>query len=987
MNFIFSEKLLLRTPAKSWQHYVGTDRQKLLDDLFFRSALYLATPDFYEKLSRADFDYDRLSDREQLTLERYFNRISYRPTPFGLFSAITLISWREDTLIKVSDNNFRLTVQPDQTYVMMIGADLLSKELGAASLYRPNFTLYRTANEFRFIRSAIEFEKYKREYLLQSTAFSKPLKDLLAYCTNGRSSDDIIKFIISAWHCSVEEGEDYFEFLNDAHLLINTMSANITGQNYLQRLLEEITDKGVGNFRTRRLNEIFRLLYSPKVDPEFFKDVSRSMQSLLPEKSGSDNLSQNQFNVILRRDFQGTLDSKFRHRIKDGLFALDCLSSVESVPGLVEFAKAFEKHFEGQSLPLLAALDPETGVGYLERMPEGINPLLETVNIQHNTQPQNKINWTAAHSYLLDRWQKIRGDGRPVIQLDPMELSRLKKDTEGSPLQGISVLFRICKDQLYLESAGGINAPALMGRFTVVGTEIRDTAISMARAQEAANPGIIFAELLHLSDPHTDNVNSREKIWTWELPITATSTNDADCQLELSDLRVSIENKKVILRSAKHNKIVMPRLTSAYNHSINRLPLFRFLADISYQFGRTDLSLDLRQFFPGVSFYPEVTYQGTILHLATWILSETEIGSLQIGDTQEIIEAFERLSAFKQLPAMFSLAEGDQQLIFKRDVTRDRLFFAACIRQKKEAVIKEYLPDGLDNGFVNQFNAFVYSTEPIAVPACRSNPAAQLRQRRKFVPGSEWLYLKLYSPKISADKLLLRVLPLLRKNNKHGKIKRWFFIRYEDHAPHIRLRMQVSPDDTSELLIAFKNKLEDRINNQVIREYQVDTYTRELERYQTGNFEITENFFWASSEFVLSYLKRSQKYPALPPYLFALLTMNEMLTLFLSEEESKTAFVYKQYLQFASEFKAPKLHVELDKKYRQLSAPLQAAFKDRGMYANYGMGIVARRFTDAASMMGQSAREDDKEELLASMILYLLKHYKGLILHSIQAGW
>jgi len=229
--------------------------------------------------------------------------------------------------------------------------------------------------------------------------------------------------------------------------------------------LQKIADKGIGNFRTQQLNKIFRRLSTAKIDPEFFKKVSGSMQSLLPKETGSDNSQQNQLNVLLRRELHGTLDSKFQAQIKDGLFALDCLSPGESVPSLLEFTKAFEKHFEGQSLPLLAALDPETGVGYLERLPDGDNPLLETVNIQHNANPQTSVNWTAAHSYLLDCWQKIRGDATRVIQLEQLALAGLKTGSHSTQVQGLSVLFRIVNDQLYIESAGGVNALALMGRF------------------------------------------------------------------------------------------------------------------------------------------------------------------------------------------------------------------------------------------------------------------------------------------------------------------------------------------------------------------------------------------------------------------------------------------------------------------------------------------------------------------------------------------
>jgi lantibiotic biosynthesis protein len=955
-------------PAKSWKLYTNTDRQALLNDSFFRTALYLASPGLFERLNLADFKYERMSEREQLTIQRYFNRISFRPTPFGLFSSVSLVSWGSKTDVEILEHDLKITVQPDQTYVMTMGRELLLNELAPISSFIPNPSLYRTANEYRFIRTSIDNSNNKRDYLLQSTAFSKSLKDLIVYCLAGKNKNDVIKFIENEWGCSAQDGEDYFEFLTDAQLLINSLNANITGQDYLSRLDQHLSNAGITSIRTLKLKNLLKSLDDPAITPAFFKDISNSLLSLLPGQNENINFRDEQLNVILGRELAGSVDKKYQGQIADALFALDKLAAKDAVPNMEKFARTFQLHFEGQSLPLLAALDPETGIGYQDYAPESNNRLLETVNIQPNYSLKKALDWTAAHSYLLDCWQKIRDGAPPVIRLGHDELVNLKAGDESPPIQGLSILFRIVKDKIYLESAGGVNAPALMGRFTVTGTDIHEAACSIARAQEAVNPEIIFAELLHLADPHVDNVNRREKIWSWEIPVTATSLNEPAYQLELSDLHVSIENDKVVLRSLKHNKVVIPRLTSAYNHSNNRLPLFRFLADISYQFGRSNLLLDLRQFFPGISFYPSVEYKGTILHLATWIISEKEIASLQMAKHQDVIAAFEQISKARQLPDMFSLTEGDQQLTFNRDSAEDRLFFAACIKQKKEAVIKEYHRDELENGFVNQFNAFIYSGEPISIPSMPRQALLAGKQQRKFIPGSEWLYLKIYSSRIGASRLLFRIIPLLRRTYKHGKIGRWFFIRYEDHAPHIRLRMRISPDDISEVLIAFKEKLEDRIKHHVIREYQIDTYSRELERYQTNGFEVTEQFFCASSEFVVSYLKRSQNDSNLPPYLFALLTMKEMLNLFLANNDSELAFVYKVYLKFTSEYNAPKLHVELDKKYRQLSAPIQAAFQDSAVYKKYGIGMVARRFNSAVSLMAQSNRATDKDELLVSMI-------------------
>jgi thiopeptide-type bacteriocin biosynthesis protein len=970
MKITFAENLLLRTPAKSWRDGLNHDRQEILDDPFFQLALYLASPDFYEKINRAAFKYEQLSDREQLTIERYLNRMSYRPTPFGLFAAVSLISWGSETCLEIPDESFGLTALPDQAYILAMGSELLLNEFSAISLYRPNFTIYRGQNEYRFIRTSVNDVKSQREYLLQATVFSKTLKDLLLFGSEGRSKPDIIKFIIENWHCSAEEGRAYFEFLADAQLLINTINPNITGENHLQYLLHKLSAKGISSARTRLLEKLFRSLDAPKISPVFFIDTSWSLRKALTKNTGIGEIQTPRFNVILRRQFQGRLDRKLQDQIKDGLFALDRLCPPDNIPNLAEFAKAFEKHFEGQSLPLLHVIDPETGIGYLDRSSNSLNPLLETVNIPVHTNSRNNLNWTTAHSYLLDSWQKNLSDKKRVIHLTQEDLNHINKSNESPVVQGLSVLFRIVNDQLYLENAGGVNAPALMGRFTVEEKDITEAAIKIASDQEGTNPDIIFAELLHLSDPHIDNVNQRERIWSWELPVTATSLNDAGGQLELSDLRVSIIDGKVVLWSEKHHKMVMPRLTSAYNHSLNKLPLFRFLADVSYQFGRSSLSFDMRWYFPGVSFYPMVIYKNTILHLATWILNQSEIESLQKGDASEIIIAFECLSTAIGLPEMFSLAEGDQQLIFKRDEDQDKLFFAACLKQKKEAVLKEYFEDSIGNGFVNQFNAFVYAAEPILVPSLPHVPTMLRRQQRKFVPGSAWLYLKIYSTKISAAKLLLKVIPLLRKKYKHGKIKRWFFIRYEDHAPHIRLRIQVSPLDIGELLVDFKVRLENSINQHVIREYQVDTYNRELERYAAAGMDRTEDFFWASSELVVSYLKRNRYQITTTAHLFALYTLQVIINAFITDPEEQLMFLLESYRQFLPEFSEGKLKMALDRKYRELTPEIHQAMKTADL--NFWTGSVKTDKIFAGMVKGLSihvaADHNDKTYYLRSII-------------------
>jgi thiopeptide-type bacteriocin biosynthesis protein len=926
MVYQFAPYLLLRMPAKNAKDYT-TDICAIISDPLFRTALSLASPVFYFSLKRADFNADNLSDKAKHTLLKYYNRFCFRPTPFGLFSSVTLAEWSEGHLPATDSHpEYRVIVHADQVYQNAIIQSTDKSALSSIALFEGNPSIYRALREFRFLRTGLEDNLKYREYQLQSIAFSKLLNDLISFCRPGKSRQEIVDHIIKAALCTGEEGAAYVDFLIDAQFLVNRMRPNISGKDYLNRLQERLRVKN--QTPTSELPGIVSQLLTRKhqIEEKYFQGLKKDLKMLLPDRLAT--LAPEELSVIYYRDNPSeTLGEHLRDKLRNGIDALVTLTPAEHLPAMTRFIKSYQQHFEGRSIPLLIALDPEIGIGYQQPATENNNLLLETLHIPPRPTIENSVNWTAAHSYLLENWHRINERDGHVIRLKPEELEKLKPAEGPLPILGMSVLFREAGDKVFIESAGGTNAPALLGRFTIADATIHSAARSMATSQEQQNPDVLFAELLHLADPHVDNVNRREQIWSYELPITAVSELPPGGQLELADLYLAVINNQVFLYSKKHGKFVIPRLTSAYNHGLNKLPLFRFLADLPYQYSRHNLALDLRQFFPGLGFYPRVEYLSAILYPATWILREKQLSLLPGAPATQVICGFKKLRRQLRLPAKFSMIEGDQQLVFHADRDADILFFINCIKQKEEVILQEFL----GNDEVRQYNTYLIPDEPLRLPQrqiiTHNLKTASSRIKRKYIPGSEWLYLKIYAPRISASRLLLRLYPLLRKRYKHGSVQRWFFIRYEDHAPHIRLRMQVNTEAISEILAAFKVKLEDRIQQQVIREFQIDVYSRELERYAAGGIENTEHFFWASSELVLHFLKQARTKTVNSTHAFALYSLAIMIRAFISDPEEQLDFTLISFQQFLPEFTDKPIKVDLDKKYRELAPGIMSAFQ------------------------------------------------------------
>ncbi|HEY4147626.1 MAG TPA: lantibiotic dehydratase [Chitinophagaceae bacterium] len=506
MQYVISKHLLLRMPVSNPLDYLQ-DQQHFLNDPFFRAAIRVATPVFYTLLERYLFQPSTLSPKEATTLQKYINRYCFRPTPFGLFASISLVEWATETRTTYTSPIFTADIRAAMPLENLLSSYYLDHELKGRAKFQGNPSIYRVLNEYRFFRNSLDEMGKRRDYQLQSIAFSKLLKDLISECENGLSLQEITNAIIRSAGCTAAEAEDYTEFLIDAQLLVNQFRQPITGDHHLLQLAAMVEpcpiSADVIDVLSRQQNDQL------PIDPATIEKLENNLSALLPDRT---EFTGDKLSIILKRDAIQGPQSTFLANLCDGIAALELLSPTGQLATMTQFIHSFQQHFEGQTLPLLQALDPEAGIGYQQPETEKNNPLLETLHIPYKRHSKEAGTWSAAHGLLMEAWLRDKTPDS-VIRLQDNDLELLKQPLISEPMMGMSVLFRITGNQVFIENAGGINAPALMGRFTVADAQITAAAQSMARQLEEQNPDIIFAELLHLSDPHTDNVNRRAHIW------------------------------------------------------------------------------------------------------------------------------------------------------------------------------------------------------------------------------------------------------------------------------------------------------------------------------------------------------------------------------------------------------------------------------------------------------------------------------------------
>jgi len=188
--------------------------------------------------------------------------------------------------------------------------------------------------------------------------------------------------------------------------------------------------------------------------------------------------------------------------------------------------------------------------------------------------------------------------------------------------------------------------------------------------------------------------------------------------------------------------------------------------------------------------------------------------------------------------------------------------------------------------------------------------------------GSEWIYYKLYCGNKTGDEILTNIVkPCVNNWLENEVIDKWFFIRYGDPDPHLRVRFRVTSPETIGIVVnQFGNAVASYLENGVIWKIQTDTYQRELERYGAHTMEIAETIFCHDSQNCVDVLAmiESDNEGEKVRWLYALRAIDEYFNNFGFPLKDKLDLVERLRTGFGQEYGMNKyLNKQLDKKFRK----------------------------------------------------------------------
>lgn len=856
-----------------------------------------SSPAFYSAILSDDSQsLNVVDDKVKFSIWKYFNRARHRATPYGGFAAFSTINVSGGKPDQLIIDKGMIT----HGFIDWKEKESHSVKIDHLNLLEINSSIYKISNQYRYLRA--------RDGIFEISLFDSfdELDHILKTYKTKVSKTTIHESMASNFGMNINEINGLLEQMIELQLVFSDLSPNITGEDYFIRI--GITKNEIAPIYI--ISE--RKLISGNLSAPKLKDLEEAIHFL------SSNLPQQVSNDL--RDFR----------------------------------KAFSKKFEQKAVPLALVMDLETGIGYgnLGQQQQS-NELVDFILAQKEIQQSGvkNIPFTQLHQFLLN--QIIAGEAIKLEEFKQQE----PLDTRPLP-NTLSTLLHFSGENIVIESCGGCTANAMLGRFTIASAEIEQFGLLAANIEQQANPDVLFFDIAYQAEKQVDNVNRRKRLYKYELPILTWSCDEAS--IHFDDILVSVRNDEVVLWSKKYQKRMVPRIASAYNYGRSDLAVYRFLCDLQHQQIKSDLNFRLRDFFPGLVRYPRVAYKSVIVSPAMWLVPKE---LLKNGEEQQL----RLINWLKDQQINFPIKAGDtdQTLCFdpQSAVDLDAFLIYAHQHTDTELYITEAListdavKDADGNDYAAQFVVSLSHNDNV-YKACEL-PSHADNEEAAILPGGDWLYFEIYCHPYRADNLLQGIIKPFVKEHK-ADIQKWFFVRYQDPKPHIRLRLQLKDADNG---YAIMNKLQSLLNDDfksgLISDVQLKTYFKERERYGAMQMTLVEQLFCYDSHGILKLLSKSHSTQQL--YTLTLSFMQGLLTLCMPEIDDQIALVRILADSFSNEFKVkPDGFKKLNQAYQEFRS---------GIGVVKPMALISAKYKKAfVDVMNSCESQGQQNKLLADLL-------------------
>lgn len=513
---------------------------------------------------------------------------------------------------------------------------------------------------------------------------------------------------------------------------------------------------------------------------------------------------------------------------------------------LSRFREAFRARYEDAEVPLLAAVDLESGV--IQPVHRQLSKLALEAGITSGESESGAV----VSPSVMSVYRRFAWSGTPVDISDFPVAEQLTSRAVAAVLLG-SFEDRFSS---LLIGAVGRSPFALMARFALGRPEALDCftrQLSEESDRLGEQPGSdpelapIRAELVYHPGGRIGNVLVRPKM----LGDTLALTGSGGSTLSLDRLTLRLHRDSFQLRDRRTGRPVIVELNTAHNTDFLGLdPVYSVLGRLASGGGGGWNWGALNR----LDHLPRVTCGPVIVAAEQWqltgvkvraVLAEADPGArlreelgldedrrwLGVGTLDHILPL--DLTSASSVRAMLGRTAEHETA---RLVELPQLESPAARSPTGRHVAEVVFPIG----------PALRSAPPVPSGDCFYDP----------VLGSRWVYVRYHCGQSSADSVITHAAQLARSLRDEGGVDEWFFVRYVEDGYHVRVRVRASSDAARERVLTSLSALGTRLRTQgLVGRVVIDDYVPEVTRYGGArNLALAERLFRASSERVATLL-------------------------------------------------------------------------------------------------------------------------------------
>ncbi|MBK1894468.1 lantibiotic dehydratase [Chryseobacterium paridis] len=880
-------------------------------------ALYLASNILYNETLKYSATPDNFSDKDRKkllhSLAKYYIRSASRCTPFGLFANFSQGIYKEQIENKEALTSLQYFPRLDMEVQYQIG-DYISKLDGVQEflIYRVNNSLYEAGGKYRYVEYRLK--KTILSHHLVSLQYNEVLSYIVKISRKGIGYTLLIDRLLSKYDVSKEELVRYVDELIFNKVLTSNLDINVSGRDYFDLLLEflehlhkeGINDK-ISEIRNILLNVKGLLLQvsNSRSNIELYKEIHKHVIAVLPHISEKNLI---QLDVIdLKNDETFSIETK--KELKGLINMVSKFSTPSSQNSWFEvFKRAFKERYEDGKVKLAEALDGELGIGY--KSARSLRDFYDTGKKSDNSK---------LTTFVLYKYHQYLKQNKDQITIDATDIKNHFNDTVPVELPHVNFFLKIYPQKkenlIQISSLSSSLGNNLLGRFCSSHNMVYNNLHKLIDEHEEQNENYIYAEVIHLPQARAGNVIARPHFGKYEIPYLSNSVLPEKQKIYLDDLYIQLINNELFLFSRKLKRPIKPRLSNAHNFSKNGLPIYHFLCDMQYQ-GNPNIKVWDWGIIDSIEeCFPRVMYRNYILEPKKWMIKNEKF--LELKKCKSLSDFKDKFGKIKRELSIYDLIvfkDGDNTICLdiSTSLGMDMLWKIIDKKDKYITLYESLLED------MNEYESSAYHKEIIVpfinkgkkYPNIRATIERKLNIKddynttKVFIPGSHWIYLKIYLDFKFINKILFQLVDCIEnKFVKKGIVEKWFFTRYSDPKQHLRLRLYVNDLQFLSLVMnACYKILAPLVKKGYVSNIVQDTYIRELTRYGGKNIINSETLFYYDSLLIYNIYNCQKSINYSDMFLVGYYLTENYLNLSNISDEVRLNFLERQFNYYAREF-------------------------------------------------------------------------------------